>query len=169
MSVSLRDVTLSHSVMFRGVTKRLPFEVFSQRFTELYKKAFPKNTSLNRGKKRKVLGHEAIQNHLKKITEFTDGDLSDCLPGCLVLRTRVSNSICCSWKQAAFACPFCDEYRFLLRRPQICRNIQNHLKKITEFTDEEYEFFFDSGSEKNSWELKSSFCMSILWWIPFLT
>ena len=67
------------------------FKVFSQRFTELYKKAFPKNTSLNRGKKRKVLGHEAIQNHLKKITEFTD---------------------------------------------------------------EEYEFFFDSGSEKNSWELK---------------
>ena len=67
------------------------FEEFSQKFTELYKKAFPKNTSLNRGKKRKVLGHEAIQNHLKKITEFTDG---------------------------------------------------------------EYEFFFDSGTEKNSWRLK---------------
>ena len=50
------------------------FTNFSQQFTKLYAKAFPEDKSLNRGKDRNPWQHQAIQNHLKKVTKYTGGE-----------------------------------------------------------------------------------------------
>jgi len=47
---------------------RQELEEFSLLFQQNYRRAFPKDTSINRGTKRKVWGPAAIRNHLKKLS-----------------------------------------------------------------------------------------------------